>query len=195
TLGDAAAYSLYPTKNLGALGDGGVCLTKDAALAGKLKGLREYGWKERYVSDFAGANSRLDELQASILRVKLKHLDADNNARRRIAARYRSGICNDKLDLPAEQETCWHVYHQFVVRSMRRDELRKHLAEKRIGTLVHYPVPIHLQPAYRSRIPLSPLGLQQTEAAALQIASLPMFPELKDGEAAKVVAALNDWQG
>lgn len=193
TLGDAAAYSLYPTKNLGALGDGGVCLTKNADLAGKLKGLREYGWKERYVSDFAGANSRLDELQAAILRVKLKRLDADNDARRRIAAHYRSGITNTTVDLSAKHDACRHVYHQFVVRSVQRDELRHYLAEKGIGTLVHYPIPIHLQPAYRSRIPLSASGLKETEKAALEIVSLPMFPELKEDEANRVVEALNAW--
>jgi len=193
TLGDAAAYSLYPTKNLGALGDGGVCLTKDPDLASKLKGLREYGWKERYVSDFPGANSRLDELQAAILRVKLRRLDADNEARRRIAAHYRSGITNDKLHLPSEQDTCQHVYHQFVVRTAQRDEFRKHLGQNCVGSLVHYPVPIHLQPAYRGRLPLSPTGLLQTEQAAEEIVSLPMFPEMQTDEVNEVLAVVNRW--
>lgn len=195
TLGDAAAYSLYPTKNLGALGDGGICLTRDADLAGKLKGLREYGWTKRYVSEFSGANSRLDELQAAILRIKLKRLDRDNELRRSIANIYLSGIDNPRLTLPAQNEFCRHVYHQFVIRTKERDGLRRHLTDHGIGTLVHYPVPIHLQPAYHGRVPLSPLGLRQTEQAANEIVSLPMFPEMATDSVDKVVSILNNWTG
>lgn len=192
-LGDAAAFSLYPTKNLGAIGDGGVCFMRDGDLAAKLRSLREYGWKERYVSEVPGGNSRLDELQAAILRVKLKHLDADNDARRRIASLYRAGIRNPRILLPAEHEDGRHVYHQFVVRSTDRDGLREYLRGRNIGTLIHYPVPIHRQPAYEGRLPLPVPGLPETEEAASTIVSLPMFPELEDREIERVVAALNDW--
>lgn len=193
TLGDAAAYSLYPTKNLGALGDGGICLTRDADLAVKLRGLREYGWKQRYVSDFPGTNSRLDELQAAVLRVKLKRLDEDNALRRRIAQGYYSGIRNSDLKVPCESPLCRHVYHQFVVRTDKRDEFRRHLEDNGIGSLIHYPVPIHLQPAYRGRVPLSPGGLPETESAAEQVVSLPMFPELEPASVEKVVSVVNGW--
>ncbi len=193
TLGEAAAFSLYPTKNLGAIGDGGVCFMKDHDLAAKLRSLREYGWKERYVSEVPGGNSRLDELQAAILRIKLKHLDKDNNARRRIASLYFDGIENPRISMPAKYEDGRHVYHQFVVRSPNRDDLREHLKARNIGTLIHYPVPIHRQPAYEGRLPMPASGLPETEKAAGTIASLPMFPELEDDAIERIVTALNDW--
>jgi dTDP-4-amino-4,6-dideoxygalactose transaminase len=191
TIGDAAAYSLYPTKNLGALGDGGVCLTRDAKLATHLKSLREYGWKQRYISEEAGVNSRLDELQAAVLRIKLRKLDEDNESRRQIAASYRAGITNQKFVLPDEAPSCRHVYHQFVVQVGARDHIRQKLSERGVGTLVHYPVPIHLQPAYKGRVLVSPSGLMHTENAASQVMSLPMFPELSAALVDTVIEIIN----
>ena len=193
TFGDVAAFSLYPTKNLGALGDGGICLTKNEGLTGKIRGLREYGWKQRYVSDFAGGNSRLDELQAAVLRIKLRHLDRENDLRRKLAGIYRYGIQNAAIQLPQENPNARHVYHQFVVRSQKRDLLREYLANEQIGTLIHYPVPIHLQPAYKGRLSLSPAGMQATEEAALEILSLPMYPEMPENYAQRVLDSLNAW--
>jgi dTDP-4-amino-4,6-dideoxygalactose transaminase len=194
TFGDIAAFSLYPTKNLGALGDGGICFTKNPDLAEKIRGLREYGWKQRYVSDFPGGNSRLDELQAAILRIKLRHLDRENEARRKIAAGYRAGLQNHAIHLPQEHPDGRHVYHQFVIRVEERNMLKDYLADRQIGTLIHYPVPIHLQPAYKGRISISPSGMQETERAALGILSLPMYPEMEEASVDRVIVALNDWQ-
>src|SRR5262249_55898453 len=151
-IGHVAAFSFYPTKNLGAIGDGGVIVTGDGDVARKAKLLREYGWASRYVSDIAGYNSRLDEVQAAILRVKLPHLDADNDARRRIADAYRSGLSGLGLELPQERDGNRHVYHLYVVRSPRRDALADRLRERNIHAGIHYPLPVHLQPAYKGRV-------------------------------------------
>jgi dTDP-4-amino-4,6-dideoxygalactose transaminase len=174
--GDIAAFSFYPTKNLAALGDGGAIATNDPALAGKARRLREYGWRERYVSESPGMNSRLDELQAAILRVKLRYLDGENARRRELAAVYCVALAGSGLNLPQCGAGALHVYHQYVVRSPRRDALRTMLREQGIHTLVHYPVPVHLQPAYRDR--LAHGSLAATEAAANEVLSLPMYPEL-----------------
>ena len=179
SFGAAAAFSFYPTKNLGALGDGGAIATNDRHIADRARLLREYGWKERYVSEIRGLNTRLDELQAAILRVKLRHLDAGNARRREIAAAYSAG-----LGLPIENEG--HAYHQFVIRSRDRDALRARLAERDIGTLVHYPVPVHLQPAYAR---LEHGALPETELAAKEVLSLPMYPELTDADVARIIEA------
>ena len=174
--GHVAAFSFYPTKNLGALGDGGAVVTNNPALADRVRRLREYGWRARYVSDEPGMNSRLDELQAAILRIKLRHLDAENFRRREIAALYDRALSQMGLTLPVCAADAIHVYHQYVVRSTVRDALRSALSKHEIDTLIHYPVPVHLQPAYRGRIRHA--ALQQTEAVTAQILSLPMFPEL-----------------
>lgn len=192
TFGDIAAFSFYPTKNLGALGDGGAVLTNDRKLAESVRSLRQYGWQERFVSEVPGINSRLDELQAAILRVKLRHLDEENEKRRRIAELYRANLANyNGLTLPAAEAN--HVYHQYVVRSAARDSLRTYLAEKGIATLVHYPVPVHQQPAYAGRIP-AVTSLGETEAAAREILSLPMFPELSENQVNTVTAQIHEWQ-
>ncbi|MGO8917443.1 MAG: DegT/DnrJ/EryC1/StrS family aminotransferase [Stellaceae bacterium] len=188
--GDLAAFSFYPTKNLGALGDGGMVVTGDAALAERLRALREYGWRERYVSDIAGANSRLDELQAAVLRVKLGRLDADNARRAALAAAYDRGLAGLALGLPVRRGGASHVFHQYVLRSPARDALRDGLARRGIGTNIHYPVPVHLQPAYRGRLATGPSGLGESERAAREVLSLPLYPELGDGALAEVVAAL-----
>lgn len=187
--GQAAAFSFYPTKNLGALGDGGMVVTSDAALAARVRSLREYGWRERYVSETAGVNSRLDELQAAVLRVKLRHLDAENAGRRALACHYQGLLANSGLGLPASSSAGWQVYHQYVVRSKQRDALRAGLATAGIKTLVHYPVPVHLQPAYAGRIAVH-RSLPHTEAAAREIMSLPMFPELSFADVETVAAQL-----
>jgi dTDP-4-amino-4,6-dideoxygalactose transaminase len=190
SFGDAAAFSFYPTKNLGALGDGGAVATRDAALTERLRLLREYGWRERYVSLIPGMNSRLDELQAAILRVKLKSLDAENARRCEIAEIYSEELKGRSLILPARRAGVSHVYHQYVVLSEKRNELQTRLREEGIGTLIHYPVPIHLQPAYHNRVALSPGGLPVTERVARQVLSLPMHPALSDEQVARVCEAL-----
>jgi dTDP-4-amino-4,6-dideoxygalactose transaminase len=182
SFGSAAAFSFYPTKNLGALGDGGAIATDDRGLAERARLLREYGWKERYVSEIPGMNTRLDELQAAILRVKLRYLDPGNARRREIAAAYSAGLC-----LPIEN--AGHVHHQYVIRSRDRDALRSRLAASGIATLVHYPVPIHLQPAY-ARLEHGPLP--ETESAAREVLSLPIYPELPDVDVARVIEACNE---
>jgi len=188
--GDIAAFSFYPTKNLGALGDGGAVVSKDDALAARVKELREYGWRERYVSHLPGMNSRLDELQAAILRPKLRRLDADNARRQEIAGAYDEGLRGLGLGLPARRRGATHVFHQYVLRSAKRDQLRAALTTRGIGTNIHYPVPVHLQPAYRGRIAVGPSGLAHSERAAKEVLSLPMFPQLTDEQAERVVAAL-----
>jgi dTDP-4-amino-4,6-dideoxygalactose transaminase len=190
TFGDVATFSFYPTKNLGAFGDGGLVATGDAAIAERLRMLRQYGWRERYVSDIAGINSRLDELQAAILRVKLRRLDEDNARRRAIAAAYDAGLAGTGLVLPERAPRATHVFHQYVVRTRDRERLRERLKAAGIGTNVHYPVPVHLQPAYRGRVPLGPSGLAETERAAQEVLSLPIYPQLADAAVARVIAAL-----
>jgi dTDP-4-amino-4,6-dideoxygalactose transaminase len=190
TFGDAAAFSFYPTKNLGALGDGGLIVTSREDVAEEARVTREYGWRKRYISDQVGVNSRLDELQAALLRVMLRHLEADNERRRRIAGRYASGLAGSAFTLPAPIEGTRHVYHQYVIRSPRRDLLRAFLAERGVNTLVHYPVPVHLQPAYQGRIALAPGGLPVTERVCNEILSLPLHPRLTDAEVDAVCEAL-----
>jgi len=192
--GDMACFSFYPTKNLGAIGDGGFVATDDPRLAENARLLREYGWRERYVSDVAGWNTRLDELQAAILRVKLRTLDADNALRRRLASLYDEWLATSPLILPVEMPYGQHVYHLYVVRAERRDALQIFLKERGIGSLIHYPVPVHLQPAYRGR--LGDVGsLPETERAAREVLSLPMFPELTEAEVRQVADAVRDFFG
>ena len=184
--GHIAAFSFYPTKNLGALGDGGIITTDDEQLAAQLRSLRQYGWqKTRYISQIAGLNSRLDELQAAILRVKLRYLDQENERRRELAQSYDKLLAHTDLVLPQICAEVEHVYHQYVVRSSQRDALRAYLRQVGIGTLIHYPVPVHLQPAYQNRLPKM-ASLQQTEDLARQILSLPMFPHLNESEIEQV---------
>jgi len=188
--GAASAFSFYPTKNLGGFGDGGAVVTRDGAVAERLRSLRQYGWRERYISDIRGMNSRLDELQAAILWVKLGGLDRANGRRRAIAEAYDRGLAGLELTLPARRAGAEPVFHQYVVRSSRREELRRRLAEEAIGTGIHYPVPVHLQPAYRGRFASGPGGLSQSEFAAYQILSLPLYPELGAAALDRVIAAI-----
>jgi dTDP-4-amino-4,6-dideoxygalactose transaminase len=190
--GDIAAFSFYPTKNLGAIGDGGIVVTDKPALADRVRMLREYGWKQRYISDLPGANSRLDELQAAILRIKLRHLDEENEKRQNLARVYSEELAASDLTLPACSPKASHVYHQYVVRSKRRDSLKEFLAKKNIATLVHYPVPIHMQPAYQGR--LKCIGnMANTENIAKEILSLPMYPELTAEQVSEVASKILSW--
>ena len=186
--GAAAAFSFFPAKNLGALGDGGVVVTDDDALAQRIAALRNYGSDVKYRHLFQGVNSRLDEMQAALLRVKLQYLDADVAWRRRVARRYRDGIRHPQIQLPDAAREEQHAWHLFVVRCTRRDALQRHLQARGIQTQVHYPVPAHRQPAYPalrdSRLPL-------TERLCEEVLSLPMGPTLRDGDVERVIDACN----
>jgi dTDP-4-amino-4,6-dideoxygalactose transaminase len=187
--GALACFSSYPTKNLGALGDAGIIVTSDSALAERCRLIREYGWAERYVSHVSGQNSRLDELQAAVLRVKLRHLDADNARRAQLAAIYDRALSSSELVLPKRRPGSTHVFHLYVVRAAAREQKISGLRDAGIGALVHYPVPVHLQQAYRGRI-RGAGELAETERAAREVLSLPMYPELLESELEAVVAAL-----
>ena len=193
TWGHIAAFSFYPTKNLGALGDGGAVATNDRTLADRIRLLREYGWRERYVSDFAGLNSRLDELQAAVLRVKLRYLDEENARRRELARIYDGILTGTPVTIPIDSHRADPVYHQYVVRSDRRDDLRSFLKANGVGTLIHYPVPVHMQPAYQGRIAPKGASLSHTEAMCRRILSLPMHPQLTDAEAHEVGDLICGW--
>jgi dTDP-4-amino-4,6-dideoxygalactose transaminase len=190
TFTEVAAFSLYPTKNLGALGDGGILATSDPARAARLAALRQYGWRTHYISDEAGVNSRLDELQATILRVKLRHIDAQNARRQTIAEAYDVALANSEIRPPARRSSAGHVFHQYVARVPNRASLQAQLRSLGIGTGVHYPMPVHLQPAYRGRVALGPSGCTASERASAEVLSLPMFPELTNGQVEQVCAAL-----
>jgi dTDP-4-amino-4,6-dideoxygalactose transaminase len=181
TMGDAGCFSFYPTKNLGALGDGGAVISRDPALLEQVRLQREYGWTPaaRYVSQVAGMNSRLDELQAALLRVKLKGLAAANEARRALASDYAQ-LLPPELTLPSQRAECRHVYHLYVVRAPSpalRESLRTELAAAGVGTGIHYPVPVHLQPGYAHQVTVAG-SLCQTERAAQTVLSLPLHPAL-----------------
>lgn len=191
SVGRLGTFSFYPTKNLAALGDGGAIVTSDDALAERIRALRQYGWRERYISDVTGVNSRLDEVQAAILRVRLTMLEAENQRRRDIAAAYDSGLQGLPIVLPARLPKTTHVFHQYVVRTPKREALRRALQSRGIGTNIHYPMPVHLQPAYRGRIAMGPAGLGETERAAREVLSLPMFPQLREEQVGRVIAGIH----
>lgn len=192
TWGHMAAFSFYPTKSLGALGDGGMVVSGDGQLAEQVRLLRQYGWQERYVSHVSGMNSRLDEVQAAILGVKLKYLDQENARCRQLGSLYDSLLRNGSLALPSASPGASHIYHQYVVSIGGRDALSGYLRERGISTAVHYPVPVHLQPAYR-RLP-SVISLDQTTAAVQRILSLPMYPELVDAQVRTVADHIEAWE-
>ena len=193
SMGTAAAFSFYPTKNLGALGDAGGVATNDPQLAETLRTLRQYGWQQRYISAVEGINSRLDPAQAAILSVQLQFLNADNAARRSIAEMYDRGLAGCALALPQAAPWAEAVYHLYVVRCSRREHLAAYLKANGIGTAIHYPAPVHMQPAYTNCI-CAPHGLPHTEAAAAEILSLPMFPQLDRTSVAFVVETICRWQ-
>lgn len=192
TLGLMGAFSFYPSKNLGCYGDGGAVVTNDAILAQKLRMLRNYGQRERYYHDIVGINSRLDEVQAAVLAVKLPLLEKWNDRRRAIGARYNAGLINLPVRCPKLPAGSSHVFHLYVIQSDERDQLRGHLASAGVQTQIHYPVPVHLQRAYVSlgyRLGDFPV----TEHVASQILSLPIYPQLTDADADRVVAAIADF--
>jgi dTDP-4-amino-4,6-dideoxygalactose transaminase len=187
----AGALSFYPTKNLGGLGDGGAILVNDPQLAGTLRRLRNGGQSDRYRHELRGVNSRLDELQAAILRVGLRHLAAWTERRRALASLYLKGLGGTALVLPAEEPWARAVFHLFVVRHPRREALRAALEERGVGTLIHYPIPLHLQPAFAG-LGGRPGDMPLVEEAAAEVFSLPLYPELTDDQALSVVAAVKD---
>jgi len=179
TWGHIGAFSFYPTKNLGAYGDGGAVVTNDASLAEHVRSFRQYGWDQQRVSGHKGINSRMDELQAAILRVKLTHLDAWNSRRSILADLYRSLLAGSGVRGPYVHPECEPAYHLFVLRHEKRESLRVFLSEKGIQTMVHYAVPVHLQPAYAD------LGYREgdfpeTELASREVLSIPFYPEMTD---------------
>ncbi len=191
TLGVAGPLSFYPTKNLGALGDGGGIITNDSDLAARLRRLRNGGQSDRYRHEVSGVNSRLDEIQAAILRVKVRHLPAWTERRRAIASAYLAALEGTGLVLSGEQPYARAVFHLFVVRHPRRDALMAALKERGIGTLIHYPIPLHLQPVF------APLGgkpgdLPVVEKAARELLSLPLYPELTDVQVGAVTGAVRE---
>jgi dTDP-4-amino-4,6-dideoxygalactose transaminase len=188
-IGLAAAFSFYPTKNLGCLGDGGGITTSNPEIYEKVAALRNYGQKTKHVHEIEGFNSRLDELQAAILRYKLTYLDESNRKRRTLAEIYREGLKDTPLVLPKEQEWAYHVYHLYVVRSKERDELAAYLKEHGIITLIHYPTPIHLQGAY-GRLGYGLGDFPVSEETSQQILSLPMYPGLLKEEVESVCASI-----
>ena len=191
TLGDAAGFSFYPGKNLGALGDGGCVVTNDKELADKVRALGNYGSDYKYHHIYQGTNSRLDEMQAAFLRVKLPHLGKWNADRKRIAEKYLQGITNPLIKLPlASTDEYEHIYHVFVIRCDRRDELKRYLNENGIGTVKHYPIPMHLQEAYKE------LGLKQGELPIAEeisntVLSIPMYYGMTDEEVEYVIDKIN----
>lgn len=190
-LGDAAGFSFYPTKNLGALGDGGAITTNDDRLAACIRALRNYGSEEKYVHLYKGRNSRLDEIQAAILSIKLKQLDQDNARRREIASRYLSEIRNPGVRLPYVAPYGEHVWHLFVVRVRDRDRFRKFLFDRGIETAVHYPIPPHKQQAYKE---WNHLSFPITEAIHREVVSLPLYPGLQDSDVKHIVGAINEYK-
>ena len=191
SFGDIGCFSFYPTKNLGALGDGGMVVTDDDALAEQLRAVREYGWDDERVSQTTGFNSRLDEMQAAILGAKLPRLDADNARRREIADGYDAALAGSGLALPHRRGDATHVFHLYVVRTDRRDTLLARLKERNIAAGVHYPVPVHQQPGYAGHVRVAD-DLRESERAAAEVVSLPIYPELTAEERERVVAALHE---
>jgi dTDP-4-amino-4,6-dideoxygalactose transaminase len=191
TLGTAAGFSFYPTKNLGAFGDAGAVVTGDAALAARVRRWRNYGSQQKYVNEIAGVNSRLDELQAALLRVKLTRLDAWNRQRQVAAERYCSLLADADLALPPVPRWADPVWHLFVVRSPMRERLRKALATMQVETMVHYPIPPHRQPAYAA-LAMAEGSLPISERLHREVLSLPLWPQIAEAQQRRVAAAVRD---
>lgn len=189
-LGDASGFSFYPGKNLGCIGDGGAVTTNDEELFNKIKAIANYGSDRKYHHIYKGVNSRLDEIQAAVLDIKLKHLDSDNNKRREISKYYRENIKNSKIILPETYDEKSHVWHIFAVRTQNRDEFQKYLTEKGIQTIIHYPTPPHKQGAYKE---WNNLSFPITEEIHNTILSLPISPVMTDSEIEKVVEVVNEY--
>lgn len=193
TLGELGAFSFYPGKNLGSCGEGGAVVGRDPALLDVVRRLREHGQSRKYYHELEGYNGRLHAIQAAFLRVKLPHLAAWNEGRRRAAALYREALTDiADIRLPVEALNTTHVYHLFVIRAQRRDELQAHLTARGIGTGLHYPLPLHLQAAY-AHLGLGRGSFPVTEAASTHVLSLPMFPELAPAQIARVADAIREF--
>jgi len=192
-LADITAFSFYPTKNLGAIGDGGAITTNDLELAEKVKILRNYGESKKYVNVVIGFNSRLDELQAAFLRVKLRHLDEFNNKKREIANKYLNEIKNESIKLPKVLSFTNPVWHQFVIRSKRRDDLKNYLYENEINTLIHYPIPPHMQLAYKG-FHFHKGNLKIAEKLSNEVLSLPIHWTMDDDQINYVINIINKWK-
>lgn len=190
SLGDAAGHSFYPGKNLGALGDAGAVTTNDSILADTIRTLANYGSKEKYVFEYQGLNSRMDEIQAAVLNVKLKHLDSDNEIRKQIAKYYLDNINNNNIVLPKAENWNSHVFHLFVIRSLKRDMLAKHLLNNNIESLIHYPIPPHKQRAY---LEWNCKQLPITEAIHNEVLSLPINQVMSEEDIVKVVKSINSF--
>ena len=190
SIGDVGCFSFYPAKNLGAYGDGGMIVTNNKALAKKLKMMRNYGQSRKYYHDFVGVNSRLDEIQAAILRVKLRHLDEWNNRRREIAEFYNELLKDSGVILPTEQPDTKHIYHLYVIRHNKRNKLQQHLLKNGIQTQIHYPIPVHKQKAYIDTGITAKLPV--TEKICKEILSLPMYPYLKKEEIVRIAKVIKD---
>ncbi len=191
-IGHGGSFSFYPTKNLGAIGDGGAVTTDDDELAERILCLRQYGWRERYISAIEGVNSRLDELQAAILRVKLPYLARSNESRQRLAALYDTRLAGLPLETPRVAPSCQHVYHLYVIRTEERDALMKHLIAKGIPAALHYPAAVHQQPAY-AHITAKSLPLPNTEQLVKEILSLPLHPHLPEESVEVTCAAVREF--
>ncbi len=190
TMGDMAAYSFYPGKNLGACGEGGAVVAREAGRLEPVRQLREHGQSRKYYHETEGYNGRLHAIQAAFLRIKLPYLEGWTEGRRRAADRYREALAGiDEIRPPTEADYARHVYHLYVIRAERRDELQQHLTALKIGTGLHYPLPLHLQHAYR-HMGLGPGSFPVTEGAAPALLSLPMFPELTDGQIERIADAI-----
>lgn len=190
SLGDAAAFSFYPGKNLGALGDAGAVVTKDKVLAERVREYANYGSKEKYHHNLKGTNSRLDEIQAAFLNIKLKKLDEINKYRQMVANEYLTRIHNEKIILPKVAKDNNHVWHVFVIRTKNRDALQKYLKEKGINTLIHYPIAIHKQIAYKE---YNNLNLPKSEELANTVLSLPMYYGMKSEDIEYIIDVLNEY--
>jgi dTDP-4-amino-4,6-dideoxygalactose transaminase len=194
SIGDAAGFSFYPGKNIGAIGDGGAVTTHNSELANVVRALRNYGSNKKYYNDYVGINSRLDELQAAVLRVKLPLLDEHNARRRLVAQKYIDSISNPEIALPkVHSDPSTHVWHVFPIRCRRRDDLKKHLSEQGVQTVIHYPIPPHQQAAYRSS-QWARASLPVTELMHREILSLPVSPVMTDEHVAAVVTAVNSFR-
>lgn len=190
SIGDAGCFSFYPTKNLGAIGDGGMVVTNNRRIADRVRRIRQYGWDENRATDRPGINSRLDELQAAILAVKLPLLDRNNARRAAIAHRYGTAFAGLPVTVPVERPGTGHVYHLYVVSCDDREGLRKHLMEHQVMAGVHYPVAAHRHGGYANRVSISGAGLDRTNQVVDRILSLPIYPELTDTDVERVVAAI-----
>jgi dTDP-4-amino-4,6-dideoxygalactose transaminase len=193
SLGDVGCFSFYPTKNLGAIGDGGMVVTDDALVAERVRRLRQYGWNAQHATDEPGVNSRLDEVQAAILNVKLPTLDADNAMRIKIAQRYNAAFTDLPVTLPAARPDTSHVYHLYVLGCDERDGLKKHLADRGILAGIHYPVPAHRHGGYESRVLIPEKGLPITDGLVNRILTLPLYPELTSSQIEQVIGAVRSY--